>query len=118
MKAVTKKPTKYTKWCIINGHTNTVTYTSTNKAMATALTVGEAFVSKINVKYQSDPRITLCAYKPNGINDVVAYCFGVVHYGDHTCGKMVDAKTHKHYLANIITGERYNKGWSAYDSIF
>ena len=82
MKAVTKKPTKYTKWCILNDKTHTFTYTSTNKAMATALTVGEAFVSKINVMYQRDPRITLYAYNPTfNTKSIVAYCFGVVHYG-------------------------------------
>ena len=74
MKAVTKNPTKYTKWCIINGKSHEVTYTSTNKAMATALTVGEAFVSKINVQYEGDPRVILYSYNPTfKTKSIVAY---------------------------------------------
>lgn len=118
MKAVTEKPTKYTKWCVVNDKSGKILYLSTDKAMATALTVGQAFVSKINVINQGDPRITLYAYTSLGIKRAVAYCYGVVHYKDRTCGKMIDAKTHKKYLADIISGQRLNKGWTTYESMF
>ncbi|MBQ1293293.1 MAG: hypothetical protein IIY21_04600 [Clostridiales bacterium] len=117
MKAVTEIPTKNTKWCIYNQRTHEIVYASVDKTMATALVVGQAFVSKVNATYEGPHTfrgtVLLHEWKNREIGEIVAVCYGTIQYNGQIYGKMIDGRTNKRYLADIVIGQRINKNWGA-----